>query len=352
MSIYDKPDSQVDGQITIEQCLKPEERLIAVSRVFARARKEMTISEQKTFVYALSQLDFTKEAETEIVYLDKKRLAEIVGISNDTNNLSINLHRSIMELPKHSFIETSVKDKNFFDSGTVITRVTMLKNRVRVKFEKEYLPLFTGLTTDYITMWSADIFQMSSKRTVQFYEYLRQITDTRQGVNEVLLGVKAIKDMFNIPKDGKGSYMRKDGHFDRLAFEKGVIDSICTDMKHCRMINLLIQPDGKYYVKEKRGSRVEGYRFFWAFTSHPAVATATEVKDLQERVDKNPVVLKVAKDIASGKPKSEKEKQKKKRTDRRKGTEFNNLHEREYNYSSTESDLLKATMRDLGDLDN
>lgn len=306
MGKYDDFDGEVEGQLSLDDLFSPPEKLIAVSRIFARARKEMNLAEQKTFVYALSFFKFTEEASTDTVYLDKKTLGKITGIKANADHFSGNLYDQIRELPRHSFIEFKDEDRKIFDSGTMITRVTMLKNRVRIKFEKEYLKLFTGLTPGYITMWSSDIFQMQSIRSLQFYEYLRQCTDTRIETNNVGMGVRAIKELLSIPKEGKGSYIRDNGSFDRTNFERYVIQPLCDDLKNCKMINLIMQPDGKYYEKVKRGSRVLGYRFFWTFSAYPAVATASEVARIQERVDKNPEVLKVAKDIVKGEKKKKK----------------------------------------------
>ena len=333
MSIYDKSDLQIEGQMTIEQLIERPERLIAMHRIFARAIKQMNLAEWKTVVYALTKLDFMEKAKTDIVYLDKKTLAGIVGIEADSNHLSQDLKRAICTLKPHSNLQIDEEDEDLFDDGDFIRRVTMYKNRIRIRFDDEYLPLFTGFSEDpnYITMWSEDIFSMNSSRSVQFYEYLRQITDTRRSVNDILLGIKAIKGMFDIPMNGKGSYMKTDGHFNRTAFEQKVIDPICEDLKKCKMITLVIQPDGKSYEKVKRGNRVEGYRFFWTYTSHPGVASAKEVAQIQERVDEDPEILKVAKDILTGE-------KKKKKT----GNKFNNFQQRDYDYEALEKELLKA----------
>ena len=346
MGKYDKPDNQIEGQMTLEDIYKPPERMFAVSRIFARARKEMSLPEQKTFVYALSELKFKEVATTNVVRLDKKVLARIIGLNSNTDHLSGELYNSIKDLPKHSYIQIDEKDIDLQSSGFLVSSVTRFKNVIRLRLNEEYMGLFTGLSTEYITMWSADIFQMKSKRTVQFYEYLRQITDDREEINTVLLGVKAIKEMFSMPLNGEGSYIKSNGHFNRAEFEKKVIQSLCDDLKGCRMINLVVQPDGKMYEKVKQGNRVMGYRFFWTFTSHPAIATAAEVKELQDRVDKNPVVLKVAKDIVSGKPKPEKEKPEKKPT----GTKFTNYPEREYtqdHYADLERQQIRAILDEL-----
>ena len=149
----DNFDNQIDGQMTISDLFEPPEKLFAVSRIFARARKEMSLNEQKTFVYALSEMKFTEEAQTNYVRLDKKKLAKILGINPDPDHLSVELFKHIKDLPRHSYITISEKDIDFFSSGFVITNVTSFKNIVRVKFEEDYLGLFTGLSTNYITMW-------------------------------------------------------------------------------------------------------------------------------------------------------------------------------------------------------
>ena len=326
----DEFESQVEGQMSLYDLYEPSDRLFAVHRIFARARKDMNLAEQKTFVYALSRLKFKEEAKSSYVYMDKKTLAEIIGINSDIDHLSVNLYRAIKDLPKHSFIEIALEDKDYYESGTVITRVAMLKNRVRIKFEEDYLKLFTGLSTDYITMWSTDIFQMTSNRTVRFYEELRQLTYDKTTVNQRGWSTRKLKEMFEIPKDGKGSYTTKDGHFLRTHFEQKVIDPLCEDLAKCKMINLLVQPDGKYYEKVKRGNRVEGYRFYWTFTSHPSVASATEVHQIQTRVDKDPTVLKVAKDILKG--------EKKKKTPEQ--NPFNQFEQNQYDFDELEKEIL------------
>lgn len=303
----DQLDNQLSGQMTINDLFKPPERLFAVSRIFARARKNMSLAEQKTFVYALSQLKFTEEAKSNYIRLDKKTLANIVGVHSDPDHLSVDLFNQIKDLPRNSYIEIKEKDLDLYTCGFVVTAITSFKNIVRIRFNDEYLPLFTGLSTNYITMWSADIFQMESKRSVQFYELLRSETDTRKDINSVALGVKALKEMFGIPLEGKGSYMREKGGFNRPVFEQRVIDPICADLQRSRMITLVTQPDGKAYEKVKHGNRVDGYRFYWTFTDRPAVASADEVHEIQNRVDKDPRILKVAKDLISGSKKPKKD---------------------------------------------
>jgi hypothetical protein len=213
----------------------------------------------------------------------------------------------------------------------------MLKNRVRIKFDDEYLQLFSNLEKDYITMWSSDIFQMRSARSIEFYEQLRLNTDTRNEVNQADVGIKWFKELFNIPKEGKGSYMRKKGGFNRTEFERKVIDPLCEDLAKCRMINLIVQEDGKYYQKLKRNGRVEAYRFNWTYTSHPGIAPAAEMLETKQAIEKNPEIAKVANDLVHGGRKAKKPKQKA------------NFEQRDYDFGALERQLLQMQMNEKGE---
>ena len=225
-------DIEMEGQLSLEDLFSPPERMIAVSNIFARARKQMSLAEQKTFVLALSQLEWTKSSDKQsnIVHLDNKILQNVLGYKSDSTDISQHIWDAIKLLAPNSYIEIAEKDTGFFTSGSVVATITKRKGTdyVRVKFEEDYFPLFTGLGSKYITMWSTDIFQMTSKRSVQFYELLRQLSFDKHQVGENMYsygwGIKAFKEMFDIPKEGKGSYVRDKGGFDRTNFEKKVIE--------------------------------------------------------------------------------------------------------------------------------
>lgn len=328
LSVFD--NYECEGQMTIYDLFDMElpENIFAVSKIFARARKQMNLPELKAFTYALTHIRFTGNNGNKLM-LDKKTLADIVGISSDSDHLSQDLKRSIGQLPSHSFIEIDDKDNDFYESGVVVISLRMYKNNACITFNPDYMPLFSNLEGNYITMWSGDIFRMTSERSVEFYEQLRLNTLTSEDVNTAEVGVKWLKELFNIPKEGKGSYMREKGGFNRSEFEKKVIDPLFEDLAKCKMITPVLQADGKYYEKVKERGHVKGYRFSWTYSAHPAVATATEVKRIQERVDKNPQLLKVAKDIIAGEKKPGEVKK----------NSFNNFQQNEYDFDALEREL-------------
>lgn len=342
MGKFNNFDDETTGQLTISDFLNPPERMVAVSNVFARARKQMTLAEQKTFVLALSKLEWTKAADQQsnIVHLDNKLLQSVLGYRSDGSDISQHIWDAIKLLAPHSYIEIADKDRQFYTSGSVIATITKRRGTdyVRVKFEEDYFPLFTGLGNKYITMWSLDIFKMTSKRSVQFYELLRQMSFDKYQIEANVFsfgwGIKALKEMFDIPREGKGSYTDSNGHFARTHFERRILDPICADLAKCQMIKLIIQPDGKPYEKVKKGNRVQGYQFYWTLSQRPAVADAEEVKEIADRVDNDPQILKVARDLVDGKKKSKQEKTSK--------TDFNNnFEQREYDFESLEKALLR-----------
>lgn len=254
-------------QMTIEECFQEEvtPNMFGVSMIFTEARRNMTLSEYKAFALALSHHDWTQPCP-DTLYMDKKEVAKAVGINSDIDHLSVDLMRSIGDMPKNSFLKFADKDKDIYVNGCFVITIASFRNRVRIRLNPDYLGLFgclNGKESRYITMWSGDIFKMNSERAIQFYELLRENSDTRETINSGTVSIRKFKEMFDIPKDGKGSYMTADGHFKRTHFEQYVIDPICEELAKTDMIRLVLQPDGKYYQKEKKGNRVNSYKFTW-----------------------------------------------------------------------------------------
>lgn len=263
-------------QMTLEECFQEEvtPNLFGVSMIFTEARRNMTLAEYKAFALALSHHRWDLPCP-DTLYLEKKEVAKAVGINSDIDHLSVDLMRSIGEMPKHSFLKFADKDKDIYVNGCFVITIASFRNRVRIRLNPDYLGLFgclDGKESRYITMWSGDIFKMNSERAIKFYELLRENSDTREAINSGTVSIRKFKEMFDIPKEGKGSYMRsrQNGGFDRNKFEKQVIDPVCEELAKTDMIRLILQPDGKYYQKEKKGNRVNSYKFFWTIKDSKA----------------------------------------------------------------------------------
>ena len=349
MGRFDEPDLQVEGQMTIENMYEPNSSLFAVARIFARAKKNMSLGEMKALAWVLTFIKFKDEPMTDIVVVNLYFLAQKIGVNSDDAHLRSDVFRVLRNMRKNSSIDIADVDRKYYDSGSFIRRVTISGDKVRFLFEPQYLGLFTGLTKDYITLWAEEISKMTTKRSMQLYEYLRMLTDGKTTEYDVLLGVRKLKEIFDIPKDGPASYMRKSGGFDRSNFEKNVLAPVCEDLEKCEMISLLIvgevvdekSEDGKkkkiYYEKVKEGKRVIGYRFHWAFSARPQITTAKEVKEIKDEAIKDPVMLKVANDIVKGKRKKGK-----KDAGGNNNNPFNQFEQNQYDFDELEEVILNT----------
>ncbi len=326
-------DYQVDGQYSIYDIFEeqqPSSSIIAVSRIFAKAIKHMSTYEWKAFVSALTMIKW-KEKNRHIVVFDKESLAERIGLNTDSNHLNRDLKEKLGNLTNDSFIAFDKNDEEGgWVNGNFISVVDCSKRGlIAIHFTPYYMPLFQQLTVEnnYITLWADDIFKLSNENAILFYEELRLHTDVKKKTTTMQLSTRKLKELFKMPKTGKGSYTRANGKFNRPEWEKYVLDVVCEDMMKCSMITLCIGENGRLYRKIKNDNgRVLGYEFEWSYSKYPRVATANEVQELNQ----DPKDLKMLKDIKKGKKKPDKVAKK---------NNFNNFPQNEYNFAELE-DLL------------
>lgn len=263
------PKKPVNTEIS-NDVVKNEVDFFAVSKIFSRAKKQMNLAEWKTFAFALSTINFAGEASNKI-QLNKRELANAIGITADSRHLSQNLKRSIGDMPLHSYIQIDSEDKEFYESGVVVTGLRMYRNLVTITINPDYMGMFSKCSSDYILMLSNDIYEMTSDKSPEFYEDLRLHSDTRRTAdnpNNRLYTTKQLKDIFGLKES---DYMRAKGGFNRSAFETKVLDVVCEDIRKSKLINLILQTDSKgkckYYEKVKKGGSVIGYRFYWTINN-------------------------------------------------------------------------------------
>lgn len=303
----DRTPYEIEGQITLEDLTLPAESgMIGVHELLAEARKSMSVHELKATACAMTHIRFKEEAP-QVVLVDKHELADAVGIHSDADHLSQDLHEALIDLRHHSEVHFSDAAQGLYEDGGLIDSVRFYKNVVRFRFSSDYLPLLGGLQNHYLMLYAADLYRLSTDRAILLYERLRAgiLGTSGSGSYTVSLGVKALKELWGIPKEGPGSYMRssKNGGFNRSAFEARCIDPVCRELARTDMIRLVIQPDGKAFRKITEHGYVKGYAFDFLYSARPHVADAGQVKAVQQVIDKNPEMLKVAKNILEGQKK-------------------------------------------------
>ena len=243
------------------------QNLIAVSRTFAKARKQMSLAEQKLFAYALSFVRFTEDFSG-VVWLDKKKVAKILNVNADTDHLSQNMYRQIKNITKNSYITFTDVNGKEYGNGFLVSSIDVKERKgyVRLSIDSRYLQHFSQLKKDYITLWAEDIYKMNSERSVQFYEFLRLKTYMENDTNSIVLTADELKELFNMLPD---AYTQESGVFRRDHFESKVLNPICEDLTGSKMITLLRQENGLLYKKVKEGNAVVGYKFSWTYERIP-----------------------------------------------------------------------------------
>lgn len=305
--------------------------LIAISKTLARAKDGMSMQEKKLMAICLSKIEWKSVANNLEIWMDKKEIMELLGSTIDSSDQSVYLRKLAQETVRHSELHFSGKDKDEWEDMPLFTRRKSTKNQLMMELYQGAADLVQGLECEYITLFLRDILRFDSNidglRAYTLYEHLRMNSDNRR-TNTRIISTKEFKELFNIPKDGKGSYMRENGGFDRTNFEKRVIEPVLKMLGACEHVVLHERgrkPNGEplYYTKIKKHGLVQGYELMYTINKYPRAIKPETIIDVQE----NPVDLKIAQDVKEGKKKPKKNK-------------FNNFDGRKYDFNNLESQLL------------
>lgn len=306
--------------------------LIAISKTLARAKDGMSMQEKKLMAICLSKIEWKNVANNLEIWMDKEEIMELLGSTIDSSDRSTYLRKLAQETVRHSELHFDGKDKDEWEDMPLFTRRKSTKNQLMMELYQGAANLVQGLECEYITLFLRDILRFDSNidglRAYTLYEYLRMNSDNRR-INTRIISTKEFKELFNIPKDGKGSYMRDSGGFDRTNFEKYVIEPVLRMLGACEHVVLHERgrkPNGEriYYTKIKKHGLVQGYELMYTINKYPRAVKPETIIDVQE----NPVDLKIAQDV------KERKKKPKKNT-------FNNFEGRKYDFNNLESQLLK-----------
>lgn len=314
----------------------PENKgLLAISNALARAKDGMSMQEKKLMAIYLSKVEWKNVKNNLEIWIDKREIMELLGSEIDTTDQSAYLRKLAQNMVHHSELRFNGDDKDEWEDMPLFTRRKSTKYQLMIEIYHGAADLIQGLQREYITLFLRDILRFDSNidglRAYTLYEYLRLNSDTRR-INTRVISTKAFKKLFNIPKDGKGSYMRESGKFDRTAFEKRVIEPVLNMVARCEHVVLHNYGFNKgkpvLYKKVKKNGLVQGYEVTYSINKYPSVIKRETIIDVQSKPD----VLKVAQDVMDGKAN-------RKGKPRKSG--FNNFDQREYDYDSLERELLK-----------
>ena len=318
--------------------------LIAISKAMARAKDKMSMQETKLAFIMLSKIEWKNVKNNLEIWVDKGEIMKLLGSEIDSSDQSAYLRKLAQNTVHHSDLCFDGEDADEWEDMPLFTRRKSTKNMLMMEIYSGVAHHIQGLECEYITLFLSDILKFDSNidglRAYTLYEYLRLNSDTRR-INSRILSTKDFKQIFNIPKDGKGSYMRESGKFDRPAFEKYVIEPVLNMLAKCD--HVVLHDYGKdkkgqpvYYNKIKKHGMVQGYELTYTINKRPRAIKRESIIDVQAK----PEVLKVAQDIIEGKKNPKKSASKNK---------FDNFDGRKY--SSDFYDLLQKA-QDAGGFEN
>lgn len=249
-----------------------QNQMVAMGKALVRARKNMSIEERKLLVMAMTKINWTKSENELVVCLSKLEISEVQNWKIDSSDRSAKVRKLATNLAKHSYIQIDGEDKDDWDDGFLVPRIRSTKGDIYVYFGEQFRPLLENLTKDkdFVTIWANDVYGFDSLYAYLLFEDMRMHCDTRQ-TNWRTYSTKELKEIFGIPKAGKGSYMRpqEKGGFDRSNFEKKVLNVAIEEINRGQMIKILPfvgmeatpEKPHKLYEKIKKNGYVAGYLF-------------------------------------------------------------------------------------------
>lgn len=257
------------------ECNSLENQMVAMGKALVRAKKQMTLEERKLLIMALTKIKWSKKENPMEVVLSKIEVAEVLNWKYDASERSRYIRKLAANLMRHSMIQIDGTDKDEWDDGFLVPRFRSTKGDVHIFFAEQFRPLLENLTKDkdFVTIWANDIYGFNSIYAYLLFEELRLHCDTSK-TNWRTYSTKELKELFGIPKDGKGSYMHFDKAkgkdvFDRSNFEKYVLDVAIEEINRGQMLQIrpfigmeaTAEKPNKLYAKIKKNGFVTGYQF-------------------------------------------------------------------------------------------
>lgn len=302
----------VDRNKSGAEALAKFNEMIAVGDEILRATLDMdSLPARKLLCYALSHIQWNGEKNDNIIVLNKHEALEAMGIPWESNRQKNVIKDMCDYLNDHTKIEFNGKDKDKWESGRIVAYAWSLDSRkFAIEIPTKMMDHFEKLGPDYghhfFTLYLADIIGFSNDatgaRALSLYKLARQQVRP-DSITRIYLTTRQIKELFGIPKDGKGSYMRDEakGGFDRSKFEARVLDPVCKELRACKHIRLELDEDArrdKVYGKVKSNGYIAGYVFSFTYDEHPArIYTDTKINEITDALKKDPRLAKIAEDV-------------------------------------------------------
>lgn len=239
-----------------------DKRFIAMSNAILKALPNWQLEAKKLFFLCLSQYQFNKTDNPNIIVLNKKDVIEKLEIHPSKGGAY--LRQLAKTMAKKSWIERTIAtdtngDAELWDDGFIFVGASSSKATISIELNPKYQSQFQELSANFTMLWSDDLIKIGTTQTMKLYEELRRIYDTRYLVNRVDFKTSQLKKIFGLSKD---DYMnKKSGMFDRYNFEKYCLDKAINEINEkCEAVKIMIHENGKGYTKTKEfGGKIDTY---------------------------------------------------------------------------------------------
>lgn len=261
-------ENSLPGNLPIEAKNSVVDEMTAVSRSLAKTQINWSPEEKKLFIMCLTQINWAKGGNSNVIELDKREIIEALGIQIDAHLQSHYLREAFRKLARDSEVHwTDPNDQEIWSDDFLILGRRSTRGKMYVTINPVFMPHLENLikNTPYLTIWSTDVYGFKSRFSFALFEELRLHYDARYTTNYRTYSTKQLKDLFGL---GKDDYMRpkEKGGFNRNLFEKRVLDVAVSEINRTQMMHIL--PNGTnskgkplFYKKTKKNGFVTGYEF-------------------------------------------------------------------------------------------
>ena len=216
-----------------------------MSNILASKWVNFSTTQQKLFYIVLAHLNYGLNENKEVKIL-KKHTFDWLGFTSKDKYSRI--RKEMSNLAKNSFVEFG-DDENFC-MGFLFTNVRTDRNFYYVTINQYYEELLINFKNRYVKLLTREVLAFNSKYSMMLYQVLLKLKNKNDNIT---FTTKQLKELFGLKKD---DYIRKDGSFSRLHFERRTID---VAVKEINTYSTIIQ--NLKYEKMKNGNIVEFYSF-------------------------------------------------------------------------------------------
>ena len=222
------------------------EQIIAMDNTLTKKATKFSVDEQRLFYITLASIKPNQKGNE--IEIDKKAMIDILGFTS--RDVYSRIRPMFKKLAMASWIEFG--DDEIFDDGFLISAIRTTKKKVYVTIADKYIPLLIELAPGFTRLLSDDAISFKSKFSMLIYQQLMRWS------HKGCFGAttKELKKMFGMSKE---DYVYN-GKFNRQMFEQRTIDLAVQDINEkSKCIRNL------RYEKKKKGSRVQGYVFYYDY---------------------------------------------------------------------------------------